>query len=363
MRVAVDARPFEERPTGAGRVLGGLLPAWRRSFPADELVLLSPRTVFAPPALAADAGVTIRTGPPLPGTVWLQAAAGGAARRSGADLFLGTLSIVPALSALPSVALVHDLTPLLHPEWHGWKNRLGFSPFFGATVRKAARIATVSAATREDLLRLYPEAAEKTIVVPNGFAPPPEDPGGPQPNGGRPYVLFLGTLEPRKNVPRLVAAMEAIWDRTPDFPDLLLAGGAGWGLPGFAESLRRSRHAARIRPLGWQSDGECARLLRGARLLAYPSLYEGFGLPPLEAMALGIPVVGSASSSLPEVLGDAGLLPDPESVAGIADALRRAHEDAAWRAGARARGLERAKAFTWEAAAAKLRALCAEAIR
>ncbi|HQR45922.1 MAG TPA: glycosyltransferase family 1 protein [Thermoanaerobaculia bacterium] len=363
MRIAVDARPFEERPTGAGRVLGGLLPAWRRSFPADTFVLLSPRPVFLPPPLAGDAALAVRTGPPLPGTIWLQTVAGRAARRAGADLFLGTLSIVPALSSLPSVALVHDLTPLLHPEWHPWKNRLGFSPFFGATVRRAARIATVSAATREDLLRLYPDAAERTAVVPNGLTPAPGPPGGAAPNGGRPYVLFLGTLEPRKNLPRLVAAMEAIWDRTPDFPDLLLAGGAGWGLPGFAEGLGRSRHAARIRPLGWQPDGECARLLRGARLLAYPSLYEGFGLPPLEAMALGIPVVGSASSSLPEVIGDAGLLPDPESVEGIAAALRRAHEDAAWREAARARGLERAKAFTWEASAARLRSLCEEAIR
>src|SRR5512139_3020456 len=162
MRVAVDARPFEERPTGAGRVLGGLLPAWRRSFPADDFVLLSPRRVFAPPSLARDSAVAVRTGPSLPGTVWLQTVAAGAARRSGADLLLGTLSIVPTASTFPSVALVHDLTPLLHPEWHSWRNRFGFSPFFGATVRRAARIATVSAATRDDLLSLFPGAAEKT---------------------------------------------------------------------------------------------------------------------------------------------------------------------------------------------------------
>ncbi|HUM03803.1 MAG TPA: glycosyltransferase family 1 protein [Thermoanaerobaculia bacterium] len=363
MRIAVDARPFEERPTGAGRVLGGLLPAWRRSFPADEFVLLSPRRIFTPPSLALDAAVAVRTGPPLPGTLWLQAVAAGAARRSGADLFLGTLSIVPVASAFPSVALVHDLTPLLHPAWHSWKNRLGFVPFFPGSVRRARRIATVSAATRDDLLRLFPGAAEKTFVVPNGLAPPPEDPGGPPPNDGRPYVLFLGTLEPRKNLPRLVAAMETIWDRRPDFPDLLLAGGEGWGLPLFVEGLQRSRHASRIRRLGWTTDAESARLIRRARLLAYPSLYEGFGLPPLEAMALGTPVVGSSSSSLPEVIGDAGLLPDPESVTEIAKALLRANDDEPWRAAARSRGIERAKAFTWEASAARLRALCEEALR
>jgi glycosyltransferase involved in cell wall biosynthesis len=363
MRIAVDARPFEERPTGAGRVLGGLLPAWRRSFPDDDFVLLSPRRVVAPPSLAGDPAVAVRTGPSLPGTVWLQTVAAGAARRAGADLLLGTLSIVPTASTFPSVALVHDLTPLLFPEWHSWKNRLGFVPFLAGSVRRARRIATVSAATRDDLLRLFPGAASKTAVVPNGLAPPPADPGGPPPNDGRPYVLFLGTLEPRKNLPRLVTAMETIWDVTPDFPDLLLAGGDGWGLHRFGERLARSRHAARLRRIGWTTDVESARLIRRARLLAYPSLYEGFGLPPLEAMALGTPVVGSTSSSLPEVIGDAGLLPDPESIPEIAAALRRANDDEAWREGARARGLERAKAFTWEAAAARLRDLCEDALR
>ncbi len=362
MRIAVDARPLEARPTGAGRVLEGLLPAWRRTFPSDEFVLLSPHPVFRPVPLDGDSAFEVRTGPQLPGTLWLQTFAAGAARRAGADLFLGTLSIVPAISDFPSVALVHDLTPLLFPEWHRWKNRLGFTPFIAATVRTAARIATVSAATRDDLVRLFPEAAEKTVVVPNGLVPPPRDPGGAPPNEGRPYVLFLGTLEPRKNVPRLVEAMEAIWDERPGFPDLLLAGREGWGLEGFARHLAGSRHAARIRAVGWASAAESARLIRHARLLAYPSLYEGFGLPPLEAMALGTPVVGSSSSSLPEVIADAGLLPDPASLSEIAAALRKANDDEAWRTAARARGIERSKAFTWETSAARLRAACQEAL-
>ncbi len=362
MRVAVDARPFEERPTGAGRVLEGLLGAWRRSFPADSFVLLSPRPVILPKELAGDPALTIRASPALPGTLWLQTLAPAAARRAGADLFLGTLAIVPFATSLPAVALVHDLTPLLFPEWHSLKNRAGFTPFIGATVRKARRLAAVSAATRADLVRLFPEAAPKTAVVPNGLVPLAPGPDGPPPNGGRPYVLFLGTLEPRKNVPRLVEAMESIWDRRPGFPDLLLAGGDGWGLPGLATRLSRSRHATRIRRTGWVSPDESARLLRGARLLAYPSLYEGFGLPPLEAMAAGTPVVGSSSSSLPEVIGDAGLLPDPRSVSAIAAGLEHANDDELWRARARAKGRERAGAFTWESATEKLRSLCEEAL-
>ncbi len=362
MRVAVDARPFEERLTGAGRVLEGLLPAWRRSFPLDRFVLLSPRRVFLPATLAGDPAVEVHTGPAIPGTLWLQTLAAPAARRRGADLFLGSLAIVPALSTFPSVALVHDLTPLLFPEWHSRKNRLGFVPFIAGSVRRARRIATVSESTRADLIRVFPEVAEKTAVVPNGLTPLPEDPGGPPPNGGRPYVLFLGTLEPRKNVLRLVEALESLWDRRADFPDLVLAGGIGWGLSGLSERLAASRHAARIRTTGRVDDVEAARLLRHGRLLAYPSLYEGFGLPPLEAMGLGTPVVGSSASSLPEVIGDAGLLPDPESVPRIADAIERANDDEPWRDEARRRGLARAHGFRWEASAAKLRALCEEAI-
>jgi glycosyltransferase involved in cell wall biosynthesis len=172
----------------------------------------------------------------------------------------------------------------------------------------------------------------------------------------------MGTLEPRKNVLRLVAAMESIWDRRPDFPDLVLAGGDGWGLGGFAKGVARSRHAARLTLAEYLGPGERARWLKEARVFAYPSLYEGFGLPPLEAMAQGTPVVGSSSSSLPEVMGDVGLLPDPTSVPDIAAALERAHDDADFRRHAAAEGPRRAGSFTWAAAAAKMRALFEEAL-
>ena len=360
MRIAVDARPFEERPTGVGRYLEGLLTAWLDARPGDSVVLLSPRKVFVPAALAGR--VDVPSSSSLPGTLWLQASAGPAASRAGADGFLGSLGIVPLAGGPPSVATVHDLTPLLFPEWHSWKNRLGFAPFIAGSVRRARRIAAVSAHTRADLVARFSEAARKTVVVHNGvsIAPPPA--GGTPPHEGRPYVLSLGTLEPRKNLSRLVAAMESIWDRRPDFPDLVVAGAAGWGLDGFGDALRASRHAPRIRPAGYLAGDERARWMAGARVFAYPSLYEGFGLPPLEAMALGTPVVASSASSLPEVVGDAGLLPDPWDVAAIARALERAHDDETFRRDAAARGPARAARFTWDEAARKTRALFEEAL-
>ncbi|HEV8267789.1 MAG TPA: glycosyltransferase family 1 protein, partial [Thermoanaerobaculia bacterium] len=192
-------------------------------------------------------------------------------------------------------------------------------------------------------------------AVPKGTAEAATD-------GARPYVLFLGTLEPRKNVSRLVDAMESIWDARPDFPDLVLAGDDGWGLSGFDTRLRSSRHAARIRLQGYASAAEAGSLLRNARVLAYPSLYEGFGLPVLEAMAEGVPVVASSRAALPEVVGDAGLLPDPENVEAIAAALVKAETDAKWRRDARLKGFARAEKFSWTNAARAMRGLFEEAI-
>ncbi len=360
MRIAVDARALGRPGHGVARYLQGLLTAWLDAFPADSFVLLSPKEVHLPPALAGR--VEVRTSSGMPGTLWLQTLASPTADREGADLFFGPLGVLPLRSRLPLVATVHDLTPLLHPEWHPLKNRLGFNPFIGPTVRKARRIAAVSEATRRDLVTLFAEAEKKCRVIPNGVSVPEIRDTGELPNGGRPYVLYLGTMEPRKNVPRLIRALESLWDRRPDFPDLLLAGGPGWGLLGLERSLSSSRHASRIRRVGLVGETEAARLMKHARLLAYPSLYEGFGLPPLEAMALGTVVVGSSSSSLPEVIGDAGLLPDPTSETAIAAALEKAEGDERWRREARERGLARARQFTWERAARATRDLFAEAV-
>ena len=131
---------------------------------------------------------------------------------------------------------------------------------------------------------------------------------------------------------------------------------------GFAGTLAASRHAPRIRREGYLAGDERSRWMAGARVFAYPSLYEGFGLPPLEAMALGTPVVASSASSLPEVVGEAGLLPDPADTAAIAAALERAHDDEEFRRRASAAGPARAATFTWASAARKMRVLFEEAL-
>lgn len=357
MRIAVDARALEAQPTGVGRYLEELVGAWLDRHPGDTFVLLSCRPVFA--GRLAGRVETVPGDGRVPGTIWLQTHAGRLARDARAEVFLGPLGVLPLASELPGVATIHDLTPLLFPAWHSLKNRLGFIPFLRPTIRRARAVAAVSRATLRDLVDQVPEADEKAEVVHNGVSvtAPERAPATP----GEPYVLFLGTLEPRKNVLRLVEAAESLWDRYPAFPDLALAGGDGWGLPDLPARLEASRHRARIRRLGYVDRETSLRLVRDARLLAYPSLYEGFGLPPLEALALGTPVVGSSASSLPEVLGDVALLPDPTSVPAIAAALLRAETDETWRRHARQAGPERAGLFTWGEAARRMRSLCERA--
>ncbi|MEO6326650.1 MAG: glycosyltransferase family 1 protein [Thermoanaerobaculia bacterium] len=361
MRVAVDARALCGELTGVGRYLEGLISAWLDAHPRDSFVLVSPRAISLSPVLAGRVEV-LSSRVSLPGTVWLQGLAPALSRRAGADVFFGPLSVIPLASRLPAVATIHDLTPLLHPEWHNLKNRLGFVPFLAPTVRRARRLIAVSEATRRDLVTNFPDADAICSVVHNGVASCLAEPADSGAIPRNPYVLFLGTLEPRKNLERLVQAMESIWDRRPGFPDLLLGGGPGWGLDGFSSRISSSRHASRIVPYGYVPAGESAALIRNARLLAYPSLYEGFGLPPLEAMALGTVVVGSSSSSLPEVLGDAGLLPDPEDVDAIAAAIERAETDEPWRLSARRKGLERAAGLSWQICAERTRAVFESAL-
>jgi glycosyltransferase involved in cell wall biosynthesis len=256
---------------------------------------------------------------------------------------------------LPTVVTVHDLSFTRHPELFGVRDRLLLGGLVPGSVRRARRVIAVSEFTRADLIDRYGLDPSRVVAIRNGvaarFRPDPEAARDARARLSleRPFVLFVGALQPRKNVAVLLDAFARL--RGHDDLDLVLAGGDRGGLAALRERVRDLALGPRVRLLGHVSEAALPGLYSAARLLAFPSLYEGFGLPALEAMACGTPVAASVTTGLGEAVGDAGLTFDPRSPEEIADCIRRLLEDDDLRAALRARGLERAARFTWRRSA------------
>jgi glycosyltransferase involved in cell wall biosynthesis len=367
LRVAVDARALLSQKTGIGTYTRGVA-AGLAAIPGVEVRLFSPR-----PLLEAD-----RSGPwsvhadghPF-GILWAQTALPRRCAEWNADVLLSALTIGPVRACIPFVSVVHDLTAWTHPEWHAARTIIGFVPLWEATAERAARLVCVSQTTADDLLRRYPETAPRVRVVLNGvdadFTP---GPGGESAERtrrrfaeGRRYVLYLGTLEPRKNVETLVAACERLWERRRSRPDLVLAGGVGWKTSSLHRRIVRSPFRDKIHLAGYAPRDVARELYRAAELFVYPSLCEGFGLPVLEAMACGTPVVVSTAPALVEVGGDAVLYAEPRDTAALARQIERVLEDGPMRERLRRAGPARAAGFSWDAAARRTASVLEEAAR
>ena len=249
------------------------------------------------------------------------------------------------------IVTIHDLDFLSHPTRADSEVRRDYASLARTHAERADRIIVPSRHTGDQVHRQLSIASEKIVVCPNGaptWAPRPARPA----DG---YILFVGTLEPRKNVPGLLRAYAALLERRADAPELLLAGRATPQARAWLPTLDAPPLRGRVRHLGYVAPSARYELYARARLLVLPSFDEGFGLPVLEAMTVGVPVIASARGALPELVGDAGLLVDPDDVASITDAIERtldAHEDVAR---AVARGFERARTYDWEASARTLR--------
>ena len=240
-------------------------------------------------------------------------------------------------------ATLHDMTCWIMPEFHTPANIRADRQFSALLMTKAARMIAVSQSTKADAVRLlnvnpdrieviYPGVAEHFF----GAAPTPR---------ARPYVLYVGTLEPRKNVVTLLDAWQGVRDSIKNEFDLLVAGDAGWNCDDVLARLAQGM--AGVHYLGYRPQHELPGLLAGATVFVYPSLYEGFGFPVVEAMACGVPVITSNCSSLAEVAGPAAALIDPLSAEEIRNSLERLLTSPGLRERYRQQGLDRAKEFTW----------------
>ena len=281
------------------------------------------------------------------------------------DLYHATDFVLPpTLPHTPTVLTVHDLSFERDPG-SAVPTLLQFlRKVVPASACRASHIVADSHATAQDLTDLYGIAPAKITTIHSGVHPrfqvavaSPDEPQHIRTKyqlGDAPYILAVGTMQPRKNHLGLVRAFAKLIERTATHANLVISGGKGWLYADVASEVRRLGLNDRVKFIGYADDADLPGLYRAAAVFAFPSLYEGFGLPLLEAMASGVPVITSNVSSLPEVVGDVGLLINPHDVDALAAALDQALHNDVWRAQAIAAGLARAQQFTWQRAAQEL---------
>jgi glycosyltransferase involved in cell wall biosynthesis len=369
LRVALDATPLLGLRTGIGAFCAGALDAlsrrpdldvhafavsWRRR---GHIGAVLPGGVSAAqramPARPLNALWSRSDWPPLEWFI------------GPADVVHGTNFVVPPTRRVAQVVSVHDLTPLHHPELCDAAT-LGYPNLIRRALRRGAWVHTDSAFVAGEVLDAFDVPPERVRAVHPGVPELPEVTAAvvkdtrtrllPPETGA--YCLAVGTAEPRKDMPGLVRAFAALAGRE---ISLVLAGAPGWGEDALAGAVDASPCRARIVRTGWVDDRDLAALVAGAEVLAYPSLYEGFGFPPLQAMRCGVPVVASRAGSLPEVLGNGALLVDPGDEDALSAALETCLSDAALRDRLIAAGRRQSERYSWDRCGAGLEALYRDA--
>ena len=363
--MALDVSAVPQRPVGAGRYVVELTSALARREDCG-LTLLARRDDGARWALSSPGARLVAAVPRRrPTRLWYErsrlASVVGGLGSPTVQVHHGPHYTMPRRSQVPCVVTVHDMTFFDHAEWHEASKVAWFRSALRYSVSHAAVIVCVSEHTAARLGDVLAPRCP-VVVVPHGVDHDRFRAEEPSPGADdavlarlglrRPYLFHLGTLEPRKGIGDLVLAFDAIAGDHPEL-ELVLAGGAGWKAGPVLQSAERARSQARIRRLGYVADDDVPALLRRARVVVYPSLEEGFGLPALEALACGAPLVTTSGTPMAEVAGAAALLVAPGEPGALAAAISRSISELASSEQARRRagGLEIAAGYTWEACA------------
>jgi glycosyltransferase involved in cell wall biosynthesis len=359
VRIVVDYRPALRARTGVGEYIHQVVKGLAEADPRDDITLFSSSWKDRPAAgLAAelpgvrivDQRVPVRTlnlawhrlgWPPV------EAMTGGAFDVAHSPHPL----LLPSRTAA-QVITVHDLHFMTHPERTSHEIRRDYPALAAAHAFRADRIIVSSKFAAGELQRVFELPSEMIAVCPAGAPAWASRVQGGDPKG---YFLFLGTLDARKNVAGLLDGYGRLLARRPDAPRLIVAGLAGPDAGPWLQQMQAAPFAGHVDYLGYVSEARRAELLRGASYLLMPSLEEGFGMPALEAMAAGVPVIASHRGSIPEVVGDAGVLIDPADPSSLSAAIESAMADAPRWQDLRRRGLARASQFTWTQTARDVR--------
>jgi glycosyltransferase involved in cell wall biosynthesis len=362
VRVAIDARKLHD--FGIGTYIRNILRQLARLDRETEYLLIcQPRDRELALSLGDNFRAEVDASPPY--SFREQLSIPWTLLRTRAQVLHEPHYVLPPLVRCKSVVTIHDCIHLRFPQYLPNRAALTYARAqMGSAARRSHRILTVSEASKRDILHYFPVHPEKITVIHNAIderfaVPPPEE--DVQRVAERyqlrdKFVLYVGNVKPHKNLERLIDAFHLLRQTSGlDDVKLVLIGDEISRYSALRRAVHRYNLHKFVRFLGFLSDETLAIVYRLAGVFVFPSLYEGFGLPPLEAMASGTPVVTSNVSSLPEVTGDAALLVDPTSAEAIADAMRRVLTDATLSADLSARGLRRAQEFSWERAAARIR--------
>jgi glycosyltransferase involved in cell wall biosynthesis len=361
VRIAIDARKL--RDYGIGTYVRNVLRHLARIDRETDYVLLCR---LEDCGIAAELGPNFRAIPESAPAYSIreQIAVPLDLRRERADLFHAPHYVLPPLTPCRSVVTIHDCIHLQFPQY--LPHRLGYAYARSAlwiAAHRAARVLTVSEASKRDILRYFSVPPGKVDVIYNaideryGQLPSDEDISRVRERYqlNDPYVLYAGNIKPHKNLERLIEAFHLLRRGSLDHVKLLIIGDEISKYATLRRAVHRYKLHQHVRFFGFVPDKTLAVLYRLAGVFVFPSLYEGFGLPPLEAMASGTPVITSNVSSLPEIVGDAALLIDPYEPAAIEQAMRRVLTEPALRDDLRHRGLERVKEFSWERSVRRIR--------
>lgn len=369
--IGIDYTAAHEQGAGIGRYVRELvraLAALDDATPYRLFVAGARHSVLPPPPGANFAWRPTRVTPLWFARLWhrLQLPLPVEAFTGPVRLFHATdFTLPPTLPGTRTLLTVHDLSFVRAPETATPVLKAYLDAVVPRSVRRATHVLADSQATKDDLVELYGTLPDKVTVLLGGVNPeftPVADADARQAVRARyglppnPYIFSVGTVQPRKNYARLIEALAALGPQYAEY-HLVIAGGRGWLDAPIYQTVRDLGMGERVHFTGFARDEDLPALYSDAVCLAYPSLYEGIGLPVLEAMACGTPVVTSTVSSLPEVAGDAALLVDPYDVQALSEALRCLLDDSALRETLIARGARQAAFFTWERAAAQLLAV------